>query len=51
MEHDGNPMIDLQAMDKAHRIGQKKNSITNTSLVLYLYFTCWNCVPVVFDLN
>ena len=24
VEHDWNPMKDLQAMDRAHRIGQKK---------------------------
>jgi len=24
VEHDWNPMRDLQAMDRAHRIGQKK---------------------------
>ncbi len=24
VEHDWNPMMDLQAMDRAHRIGQKK---------------------------
>jgi TATA-binding protein-associated factor len=26
VEHDWNPMKDLQAMDRAHRIGQKKVS-------------------------
>ena len=29
VEHDWNPMKDLQAMDRAHRIGQKKVSYGN----------------------
>jgi TATA-binding protein-associated factor len=29
VEHDWNPMKDLQAMDRAHRIGQKKVSFTS----------------------
>ncbi len=27
IEHDCNPTKDLQAMDRAHRIGQKKQSV------------------------
>ena len=30
VEHDWNPMKDLQAMDRAHRIGQKKVGYENT---------------------
>ena len=33
VEHDWNPMKDLQAMDRAHRIGQKK---VNTSFFFKL---------------
>lgn len=29
VEHDWNPMRDLQAMDRAHRIGQVKNLISH----------------------
>ena len=29
VEHDWNPMKDLQAMDRAHRIGQKKVSFSD----------------------
>lgn len=41
VEHDWNPMKDLQAMDRAHRIGQKKVSngsrkYVNISFLLYL---------------
>ena len=32
MEHDWNPMKDLQAMDRAHRIGQKK-TVTYVDLI------------------
>ena len=31
VEHDWNPMKDLQAMDRAHRIGQKKVGYGNAS--------------------
>lgn len=56
MEHDWNPMKDLQAMDRAHRIGAKKvvnvyRLITKGTLeerimrcvgryVLHIHFTC-----------
>jgi TATA-binding protein-associated factor len=45
LEHDWNPMMDLQAMDRAHRIGQKKtvhvyqlvtmNSIEEKTMILH----------------
>ena len=31
VEHDWNPMKDLQAMDRAHRIGQKKVGYTKST--------------------
>lgn len=34
VEHDWNPMKDLQAMDRAHRIGQKK--VVNVYRYLYV---------------
>ena len=34
VEHDWNPMKDLQAMDRAHRIGQKK--VVNVYRYVYL---------------
>ncbi len=38
MEHDWNPMKDMQAMDRAHRIGQTKVQIEG--LRVGLLFTC-----------
>ena len=32
VEHDWNPMKDLQAMDRAHRIGQKKVGYTKARI-------------------
>ena len=36
VEHDWNPMKDLQAMDRAHRIGQKK--VEKNVLISILFF-------------
>lgn len=39
VEHDWNPMRDLQAMDRAHRIGQVKNSLF--SHIFFLLSSCF----------
>lgn len=39
VEHDWNPMRDLQAMDLAHRIGQVKNSLF--SHIFFLLSSCF----------
>ena len=49
VEHDWNPMKDLQAMDRAHRIGQKKVSngsgkYVNISFLLYLKLCSYKLV-------
>lgn len=41
-DSDWNPQMDLQAMDRAHRIGQKKQVIVQINLCFVAYYWYWS---------